>query len=306
MSYPSVLINTSGSGKTRLLLEGLCRRWGFYFVARPDSVGTGSGDLHRIVDDFDSYQDHERATLMTKGFSVPPSAYGQHIQETARRGLGQLLLARFLLLSLLVEEVKLISQPLPWAQYRRLWVLLQAQPNVIFGADFQVDVFTDFALLLRPASRFNLEDRIRVKYQELSFLLTVVNNPATRKDQKPPFFCVLDEAQIANGLRCGNFFSETFSAKRSVLREIWFSWTSVLNPQQMRLVISGTNIELQSLLETFSPALKPESYQLQHDIGAFEDAEHQAEYIRQYIPADWADESWKEFLNRAWAWFHGR
>ena len=89
--------------------------------------------------------------------------------------------------------------------------------------------------------------------------------------------------------------------------EIWLSWTSVLNPLQMRLVISGTGIDLQALRDTLaSPALKPERYQLQHDVGAFEDKKSQAEYIQQYVPADWTEKKWEEFLNRAWAWFRGR
>jgi hypothetical protein len=52
----------------------------------------------------------------------------------------------------------------------------------------------------------------------------------------------------------------------------------------MCLVLSGTGIELQVLSETLvSSALKPASYQLQHDIGMFEDPEYQAEYIKQVL-----------------------
>ena len=36
-----ILCNTSDYGKTRLLFEGLCQRWGFYFVRAqgPDGIG---------------------------------------------------------------------------------------------------------------------------------------------------------------------------------------------------------------------------------------------------------------------------
>jgi len=87
------------------------------------------------------------------------------------------------------------------------------------------DVFTDFALLLRPASRYDLENRIREKYLELPVLLTNVKNPATGIKQKPPFFCVLDEAQITMHLRYGDFIPENDSSEHSALREIWLSWT---------------------------------------------------------------------------------
>jgi hypothetical protein len=197
-----------------------------------------------------------------KGCSSKPSASVEHIRETARRGLSQLLLARFLLLNVLVEEVRQVPQPLPWAQYRRLWVLLQAQPSVVFGTNFTEDVFVEFAQLLRPASQFDLENRIHEKYQELSILLTNVRNPDTNTKQKPPFFCVLDEAQITTSLRHGDFVAGDNSSERSALREVWIAWTSVLSPEQMRLVLSGTGIELQALSETLVwSALKPQRYQ---------------------------------------------
>ena len=36
--------------ETRLLVEGLCRQWGFYFVAQPDITGIGSDDLWLMSD----------------------------------------------------------------------------------------------------------------------------------------------------------------------------------------------------------------------------------------------------------------
>ena len=44
-----VLCNTPGSGKTRLLFEGLCRHWGFYFVAALDADRVGSQDLETMI-----------------------------------------------------------------------------------------------------------------------------------------------------------------------------------------------------------------------------------------------------------------
>jgi hypothetical protein len=45
----SILCNTSGAGKTRLLFEGLCKHWGFYFVGAQDTDGIGARDLEEIV-----------------------------------------------------------------------------------------------------------------------------------------------------------------------------------------------------------------------------------------------------------------
>ena len=43
--------NTSGSGKTRRLLEGLTKSWGLYFVAARDNNGVGVNDLEAALGD---------------------------------------------------------------------------------------------------------------------------------------------------------------------------------------------------------------------------------------------------------------
>ena len=152
-----ILINTAGSGKTRLLLDGLCQRWGFYFAA--DEREIGSEDFRRIVCDLTTYRDYESGSMTLESID--------HTRETASRALSQVLLSHFLLLGLLVEEVQAQSleeqNRLPWLQYRRLWVLLQVQPVEIFGRD----LFLELALRLRPANRSDLHTRTRNKFKEL-------------------------------------------------------------------------------------------------------------------------------------------
>ncbi|TRM68364.1 hypothetical protein BD626DRAFT_114996 [Schizophyllum amplum] len=54
--HDRILVNTSGAGKTRLLLEGLCRYWGLYFVATKagdrSSSALGSADMSEAIDDY--------------------------------------------------------------------------------------------------------------------------------------------------------------------------------------------------------------------------------------------------------------
>ncbi|KAJ6472330.1 hypothetical protein C8R47DRAFT_942983, partial [Mycena vitilis] len=45
------LVNSSGTGKTRLSLEGLCRHWGFYFTMALDGNALGAGDSGPGVQD---------------------------------------------------------------------------------------------------------------------------------------------------------------------------------------------------------------------------------------------------------------
>jgi hypothetical protein len=232
------------------------------------------------------------------------SAAFNHMRETVERRLAQLLLARFLLLHLLVDVAGKLPGGLQQKEHRRLWVLLQAQPN-IFGRGPQEDIFTELTLLLGDTSTSDLEDRIRRKCEELDNLLKV-HDPTT---VTPHFFCVLDEAQITISDRKGEFMSQDNKTERPILREIWRSWGTVLTSGYMPLVISGTGIELGALQDTLkSPILKRRElpYNIVHEIGGFDDSEIQAEYIARYLPMCEEDSHWVGFLPRAWAWLHGR
>ena len=247
-----------------------------------------------IIDEFKKYRDFERAKGMNET-KLKTRESICHTQATAARGLNQLLLSRFLLLELLVEEVERNRRRLSSLQNRRLWVLLQAQPRQIFGAD----LFLELAQLLRPADQSDLVTRIHNKCQALSSQL----NSSNRRS----FYCILDEAQITADPRHMDFFSEDGLSRRPLLREIWLSWTSVLSIHDMKFIVSGTGINYKEIMRTLSSdVLKQQNYEVKLDIGAFDDPKDQAAYIRLYIPADWMDMKWKEFLKRSWAWFRGR
>jgi len=221
-----VLVNTAGSGKTQLLLDGLCQHWGFYFAA--DERETGSEDFRRIVCDLMTYQDYEHAKTMNKSDSKTQESI-DHTQETASRALSQVLLSRFLLLGLLAEEVQALEEQerLPWLQYRQLWVLLQVQPMEIFGWD----LFLGLAQHLRPAGHSDLQTRTRNKFKQLSSQL-----------KEGSFYCVLDEAQVTTDIRYRDFFSENGLSTRPLLREVWRSWTTIFNVLEMKLILSGTGL----------------------------------------------------------------
>lgn len=241
------------------------------------------------------------------GASLDPR-FIKHIRDVARGRLAQLLLARFLLLGLLIQEAEKLERGLLQKEHRHLWVLLQVQP-AIFGKDFRDDVFTDLTRLLRGAETSELSNQICTKRLELQPYLEAVHDPATGENAPPPFFCVLDEVQATiaplSG-RLGEFMSESSKAKRPILREIWLFWSRVLD-QNMHLVLSGTGIEFQSLEDTLSSiACKERGYKIVRDIGAFNSREAQTKYIKRYLPAAWDEPQWKEFLDRAWGWLRGR
>jgi len=256
--------------------------------------------------ELDNAKDYTNAKeIMGAGFGPEATTRAiTHMRETARRRLAQLLLARFLLLGLLVQEA---GEGLQQKEHRRLWVLLQVQPRIV-GRHFEGDVFTDLTALLQGAETHELERRIRRKRAELYHMLQPVRNPATSTNDIPPFFCVLDEVQATVASpsgRLGEFMSDANKTARPTLREIWLEWSSI--SQEIRLVLSGTGIQFQDLEDTLSStACKEQKYDIVRDIGAFDSREDQTEYIKRYLPAAWDEVQWEEFLDRAWRWLRGR
>jgi hypothetical protein len=112
----SHLFNVSGSGKTRLSLDGLCSHWGLYISCRT-MQGTASGS-----------KDFEEATAMLQSLSTW-SLEGQDLSNnafTARRTFATMLLcARFFILKQLVQRIPVNTDV---TDARRRWVLAQVLP----------------------------------------------------------------------------------------------------------------------------------------------------------------------------------
>jgi hypothetical protein len=231
-----------------------------------------------------------------------------HIGEEAECRFTQLLLARFLLLDLLVEEAQKLPGGLQQKEHRRLWVLLQTQPEALFGGQlFEVDIFTDLSRILQSADHFDCRDRILKLNLALYPILEEVLNPATGQETVPPFFCIFDDVQLTVAERLGGVLSDDNISAHRILREIWRTLSEVLQSEQMRIVLSGTSIELQALRDMdLSGVCKLNPYKVKWDVGAFEDPDIQAEYIKRYIPARWSDLHWSKLLDRVWGWCRGR
>ena len=217
----------------------------------------------------------------------------QHIGGVVERRLAQLLLARFYLWGLLVDVARDFN--VQENHLRRLWVLLQVQPQMINRtvAGNTEDIFTQLTQLLRYTSFNDLRHQINQQCFSLSATL-----------RGSLFYCVLDEVQVTSTPPYnywGDFISDTNSTKGPILREIWLAWSRVSG---MRLVLSGTGINSHALHDRFTSSfLKEMPYGEVHDIGAFDDQTTQTDYIKQYVPARFLS---AEFLNRAWAWLRGR
>ena len=225
-----------------------------------------------------------------------------HMKEKTRHRLLQFLLSRFLILNLLIKEAEQLQGGLHQANHRRLWVLLQAQPTRMFGKD----IFFRLSNHLREASNGDLSEWIRKQCCDLERILEYRIEPLTGESVRRPFYCVIDEIQIATTDRMGEFRSDDGKTERPLLREIWSTLTNVMEQGQMLLVLSGTGIQLHALQTVLeSSFLKPHPYCLKKNIGAFDDPDAQKRYIEHYLPNE-KSEAWKAFLERAWGWCRGR
>lgn len=291
-----MLINTPGSGKTRLILDGLCRHWGFYFtVVR--TAGIGSGDFRTAMQQLDDSLDYGLAKRTKDSDAM------QHMKQKAHHRLMQLLLARFILLKLLIQEARKLPGGLHVKNHRRAWVLLQVQPSKVFGED----IFHSLTMLLRYESIVDLETEIQAHYKDLENILELSINPATGKLEKTPIYCVVDESQLLISARKGEFISDNSVTERPSMRQVFLSFTEILPSEEMVVIFSGTSLDYQSLVETLaSQPLKLHPYDIVRDIGAFEDRDSQARYIQHYLKVDWTQPNWISFLDRAWGWCRGR
>src|SRR5262245_4874940 len=100
----SILVNTFGSGKTRLVLEGLCHHWGFYFVVKPDSAGIGSSDVYQIIEKLHRIKRYSQAEDDWKKVKNP--AVIQHMIDTLQWGLARALLARVLFFKFFIQTAQ--------------------------------------------------------------------------------------------------------------------------------------------------------------------------------------------------------
>jgi hypothetical protein len=172
---------------------------------------------------------------------------------------------------------------------------------------FGEDVFHSLTTLLRYESIVDLEMDIHAHYKDLKSILQPFVNPATGKLEKPPIYCVVDESQFLVSARKGEFMSDDSVTEHPLMRQVFLSFTETLPSEKMVVIFSGTVLDLPSLVRTSVPhPLDIHPYDIVRDIGAFEDCDSQARYIRRYLKVDWTKPNWISFLDRAWGWCRGR
>ncbi|TRM66575.1 hypothetical protein BD626DRAFT_451623 [Schizophyllum amplum] len=267
----TIFLNTSGSGKTRLVLEGLSQHWGFYIPCASDNSCLGSLDMDHCLGSGISNKRKFRQNAPWDEDSV------QHNSWVAQNTFSRILLSRLILLKAFLDELedKLTLDA------RHQWLLFQVLTMKLEHGDI-------FHNLTRKV------DRVTQMYADEMFTDLLLDIKARYGDANMNIFCVLDEAQRAN-----DAFRGAFGKQSTALREIASAYEKY---DGITLILTGTHIDL----GPFRRADFPE-YRVCTDTGLFDTPQSQRQYVLRYLPTSLADSpTGQTLISRMWWWLRGR
>nr|GAT43001.1 predicted protein [Mycena chlorophos] len=262
------LVNSSGTGKTRLCYEGLCRKWGFYLTCKVDSGRLGSSDVQSLLDLFGSERrEHVRSGRLDKNVELIADYF------------GAILLARLIVLLLFLDTLKAdISE-----RHKRHWLEMQLKPSYI--SQGVQEPFETVARLLIKHDSARIGQGIRTALTKVRHIL----------GGGEPLFLVLDEASL-----CVERFSDAFDGEcllQAILR-VFMDTTG----DNFTIICSGIGLPQSRFQSGVGSDFEWTSF-----TGAFDDPERQEQYIRKFLPPTLRDsESGRFLIARMWRWLRGR
>ncbi|KIM71364.1 hypothetical protein PILCRDRAFT_93899, partial [Piloderma croceum F 1598] len=218
---PLCICNTSGSGKTRRLMEGLTKYWGFYLVAIPDVNGVGVRDMQDALDEVASYREWKSDLRLLS--SEQRADQSQLNSRIASKHLRQVLAARIVVFQLFLQLAILVDGNLQ-EKHKRIWLLFQLSDQL--GTH---NALHPFVRIIRNCLR-QASDAVLDKLVERL-------NPIREKylPYNSRFIFGLDEAQRATRLYPYSFVSSNNDGVfRSIIREI----CKVFTKSPIKLVVS--------------------------------------------------------------------
>jgi hypothetical protein len=296
--FTSILCNTSGAGKTALLFQGLCKHWGFYFVAAQDTQHIGSPDLASMTHRMQSSTGWTHNIF--DGRSAAETEVADKVNDViASNRVLKVMLARWKIFRTFVEVARTENNGNLPEKTKHDWLLFQILPLV------DVDGLDPFVALINSCLvgvNTNVLLDILSKLTPKSVLGTSFRSPWEA------FFYVLDEAQVAGDMYMGAFCDGDGLKKRPVLRPLIRTWASG-DPRGVRFIVSGTGFSL-SLFKTVltSGVGKPaHEWKVVHETGDFIERRRQELYVTQYLPVSFlSSPSGTALLARMHEWLRGR
>ncbi|KAJ6584154.1 hypothetical protein DFH09DRAFT_1275157 [Mycena vulgaris] len=278
--HHTFLVNTSGSGKTRLTFEGLCQHWGFYLVGAVDSNGIGSRDLTSVLELHIPYEGH----LFRPEVPLDRRKVAENLKIT-HQCLQQLLLSRLLVFTLFAEHVHAIGVK---PEHKKLWLQIQAMPQAVRLGD----IFSGLLMLVSYNDEAHTTDYIAHLLAKLRHLFGAEFR----------MFFVIDEAQVIFRYH-EKAYRDDDGAYYPILREIIDGLSSEFRQHEISFVTAGTEIPKSG----FQKSRNVHRHRWCSDTGAFDDQTLHHEYVSCYLPPPYlATKAGKAFLKLVWDWCHGR
>ncbi|KIL55863.1 hypothetical protein M378DRAFT_173230 [Amanita muscaria Koide BX008] len=294
-----ILCNTSGAGKTALIFDGLCSRWGFYFSAAQDSNGIGTKDLQIAIDIMS-----KSPGWIHNAFKNPLSDAIQEANNVneaiAFKSVYKVLLTRWILFSAFVDVAKEQHAGNLPPDLKRDWLLFQILPVVLINDIHPFIAFMNQCLV--DMSMSDLESRL-AKFSPGSVL-----GPAF-DSESDNFFYILDEAQVAGAKYMGAFADPNGEIRRPVLQPIIRAWDTVVPFESIRFIVSGTGfpLDLFKTVLTSRVSKASPSWEVVHQTGDFINRDLQKSYITRYLPPPFlSSPSGTVLVSRMYEWLRGR
>jgi hypothetical protein len=300
------LINASGSGKTRLMLEGLARNWGIYLSCAGGLTELRSHDLQGLRHDVPNERDF--TVYLPQADAPGYQSMVDRNRAIVRRHLRRLILARLLVLHqfLRVARDNLLERFEKSLPFLRLnWLMMQLFPTAFpRSAGPETDVFVAMGSLVQSLDDQLLNIKIQTTMSLIrSFIHSPTNDRRATIDHRG-LFCVINKAQVeatpgyesfrGSGDSPGSYFWEF----ASTIREIG----------GLTLVVAGTSPSVIKLWETLESGIgKSEIIRDVYDTGWFRDSEAQRHYLDLYLPASFLKSNvGLRIASRMALWLHGR
>ncbi|KAK7029500.1 hypothetical protein VNI00_014533 [Paramarasmius palmivorus] len=290
-----LLLNCSGSGKTRLLLEGLCLHWGLYFSCASDT-SVGSMDL------FDTMTHGLPQEGLTPRPDLADSTSIRKNHDIAARKLSEVLLARLLLLQYFLSLIDQVGE-----EHKQRWLYLQLQPTLLGHDETRpIDIF--HACTRRLSSK-------KMSSAQLTAAIHHVLKDISRKIGRR-ITVVIDEAQSAVDLHSFAFTSQR-QTYRPALRELLEVWgklmpdttnTSSLRAIATNYIISGTGFDQRLIMEALSSTgYKSKNVSSWYFTGSFDSQKAQSDYVYKFLPpALRQSDEGRALMRKMFFWLRGR
>ncbi|KAG5640724.1 hypothetical protein DXG03_007423, partial [Asterophora parasitica] len=297
-----LLLNTSGAGKTRLMLEGLCDEWGLYFTCRSGVDNIGSSDIQSITGFKSDLAEKYGYLQECGGFSreIPLDHSDRALLLTrnaqcTNRFFQAAITARILSFLLFLDAAQ-DHKEVPTQVKKKIWTLVQTNSQLLSWDD---QPFSDlFSQLTAVLCHGDPEILRGATVEILNSCLEHIKANSLR--------CVIDEAQTAAETLPKAFHSTGEKPKhRPVLRALLAKWMSF----QLGFVITGTSLNRDIVADALSSTVgkQPGIQTGITDVGKLFGPSDVRLYLEKYLdPEDIQNIARGELVRRACYWLTGR